>query len=292
MQWLARAAVVLALPLVVGALGSRLLSPQRRAGYRAAVALPALRHLPLLALVGALDFAALMAGVGLGWARLEPGAGLASPLWVAALALALPFAGFVSVVGWEWGLRARLYAVWAEHGDGFAAAGASVVCGVALGLVQVLPGLAISDPGFVVCGLVGIAAREATALRLFRRAGVLLSGTYRMLAIGFDGLLIADRLAWGSAALETVAVDPRFYALRAAGPLAAALAAWILAARLDRRGSSPDFSPAFCCGAASAPVCCVALGRPARRTERYVCAGLGRDALQPRAAATPRDERW
>lgn len=234
-QWLARAAVVLALPLAVGALGSRWLSPQRRAGYRAAVALPALRHAPLLALVCALDLGALAAGVALGWARLEPGAGLASPVWVAALVVALPFAGFVSVVGWEWGLRARLYATWAESGDRFAAGATSVVAGVALALVQVAPGLAVVDPAFVAAGLVGLAAREATALRLFRRAGVLLSGTYRMLALGLDGLLVADRLAWGSAAFETAALDVRFHALRAAGPLAAALAAWIFAARLDRR---------------------------------------------------------
>lgn len=234
-QWLARALVVLGLPLVVGGLASRLLSPQRRAGYRAAVALPALRHLPLLGCLGALDFAALAAGVGLGWARFEPGAGLASPLWIAALAFALPFAGFVSVVGWEWGLRARLYAVWTERGDGFAAALASIVAGVALALVHVVPGLLVADPAFVAAGLVALAAREATALRLYQRAGVLLSGTYRMLAIGFDGLLVADRLAWGSAAFETVATDARFYALRAAGPVVAAFAAWILAARLDRR---------------------------------------------------------
>ncbi len=234
-QWLARALVVLGLPLVVGGVASRLLQPQRRAGYRAAVALPQLRHLPLLALVGALDFAALLAGVALGWARFEPGAGLASPLWITLLLLALPFAGFVSVVGWEWGLRARLYAVWAERGDGFAAGSTSVVAGVALSLVHVLPGLAVADPAFVAGGLVALAAREATALRLYRRAGVLLSGTYRMLAIGFDGLLVADRLAWGSAAFETVATDARFYALRAVGPVVAALAAWLFAARLDRR---------------------------------------------------------
>jgi len=32
-----------------------------------------------------------------------------------------------------------------------------------------------------------------------------------------------------------VATDARFYALRAVGPVVAALAAWLFAARLDRR---------------------------------------------------------
>lgn len=235
-QWLARATVVLVLPLVVGALGSYLIRPSKRARFPAAVALPTLRHLPLLAAVCAVDLGALFAGVGLGWAELGPGAGLTSPLRVAAVAVALPFAGLVSVIGWEWGLRARLYSAFvAGSGPGGAAAAVSIAAGVLLALVHVAPGLAVPDPAFALAGLVALAAREATALRLFRRAGVLLSGTYRMLAVGLDGLLVADRLAWGSAALESVALDARFYALRAAGPLAAAALAWWLAARLDRR---------------------------------------------------------
>ena len=237
-QWLARAAVVFALPLAVGALGTRLLRPRSATRYRAAVALPALRHVPLLAIVCALELAALFVGLRLGWAKLEPGAGLASPLWISALVIALPFAAFVSVVGWEWGLRARLYSVWAERLGPGAAGVASVAAGVALALVHVAPGLAVADRGFLAAGLVTLAAREATALRLFRRAGVLLSGTYRALAVGLDGLLIADRLAWGSAALETIAVDPRFYLVRAAGPVAAAIATWLFAARLDRRAAA------------------------------------------------------
>jgi hypothetical protein len=72
-------------------------------------------------------------------------------------------------------------------------------------------------------------------VRLYRRAGVLLSGAFRGLATFGEAFLLAD---WHSPWLPVaswVAGDPGFYLLRPAGPALAALAAWGWLARLDRR---------------------------------------------------------
>jgi len=228
-------ALLLFVPLTAGALGSLLVHPRRRRlRFPAEVRVPSLHHLPLVAALVALDVGAIALGERLGWCEVIVPESARDALRAAAIFLGLPIAFFVAVHGWEWGLRARLYGPWSRRGTPRMAAVATVLAGIALALPTLVPGFRPQPRAYLAAALVTALAREATALRLFRRSGVLLSGAYRGFLLGFEALVLADLAAAGSAAAFYRADDPRFYPLRAALPLGAWLVATLWCRRLDR----------------------------------------------------------
>jgi hypothetical protein len=231
-----RAGLLVLLPLAVGALGTLLVRPPARPRPAAAeVPIPAVRHLPLLLALLLADLLPVALGWLTGHVTIAVRAPVVTPFGLLALIAGAAVLPFVATVGWEWGLRARLYAPWAEAGRTRLAFAASVVCGTLLSLPAIAPGFRSPERDFVVAALVSAALREAIAVRLYRRAGVLLSGAFRGLATFGEAFLLAD---WHSPWLPVaswVAGDAGFYALRPAGPALAALAAWGWLARLDRR---------------------------------------------------------
>ncbi len=228
-------ALLVFLPLTVGAFGSLLVRPRRRLRLQAEVRVPAPDHLPLIAALLAVDFGAIALGHLLGWSSLVVAESARSVLRGAAILVGLPIALFVGVHGWEWGLRARLFAPWARRGAPRFAAVASVVAGTVLTLPGALPGFRPAAGAYVVAALVAAVAREATALRLFRRSGVLLSGAYRGFLLGFEALVLADALSGWSAAARYASSETRFYVLRAGAPVLGLLVASLWCRRLDRR---------------------------------------------------------
>jgi len=228
-------ALLLFVPLTAGALGSLLVHPRRRRlRFPADVRVPALHHLPLVGVLVALDLGAIALGDRLGWCAVALPASSRDVLRAATIFLGLPVAFFVAVHGWEWGLRARLYGPWSRRGSAATAAVASVLAGVALALPSIAPGFAAVPKAYLAAALATALAREATALRLFRRSGVLLSGSYRGFLLGFEALVLADAAGAGSAAALYRADDPRFYLLRAALPLLGWLVVTLWCGRLDR----------------------------------------------------------
>lgn len=227
--------LLVVLPLTVGAMGSLIVRPRRRLRLQPEVRIPAPEHLPLVAALLAIDLGAVAVGHLLGWSSLSVPDSSWRLLRLAMILFALPVALFVGVHGWEWGLRARLFAPWARRGAPRLAAVASVVAGAALALPGIAPGFRPAAGSYLVAAL-GIAlAREATALRLFRRSGVLLSGAYRGLLLGLEALVLADALSGWSALARYASDQPRFYALRAAAPVLGLVVASLWCRRLDRR---------------------------------------------------------
>jgi hypothetical protein len=231
----ARAALLLALPLAVGAAGTLLVERRRRRPFPAEVAVPSLKYLPFVLVLLALDIAPVAFGAMAGQFAFVEGAATLSGLRAVAILFGLPAVIFVWTVGWEWGLRARLYAPWADAGRPRRAFALSVIAGTALSLPALAPGFAAPERNFVLAGLVAAAVREAIAVRLFRRAGMLLSGTFRGLAAGFEALVAADRMSYWAPIAGYFAVVPEAQWLRLAGPLAAAVLAWGVLGALDRR---------------------------------------------------------
>jgi len=227
--------LLLLVPLTAGAFGSLLVHPRRRRlRFPAEVRVPALHHLPLVAVLVALDLGAIALGDRLGWCAVTVPESSRDVLRAATIFLGLPVAFFVAVHGWEWGLRARLYGPWSRRGSAGMAVVASVGAGVALALPTLLPGFGPAPRAYLAAALATAAAREATALRLFRRSGVLLSGAYRGFLLGFEALVLADAAGAASAAGFYRSEDPRFYLLRAALPLAGWIVAMLWCGRLDR----------------------------------------------------------
>lgn len=226
--------LLLGLPLVVGALGQLAAPARRQLPHPAEVRVPALRHLPLIGVLVALDLAPLGVAAQLGWASFTYGDRPLSAAHVAIVLLGLPVIGFVSTVGWEWGLRARLAGAWIDAGRRRRALLSSVVAGTALSLPVLAPGFAFPERDFLLAGLAAAALRESISVRLYRRAGVLLSGAWRGLVVWIEALLVADWLAIWLPAASYSAATTGFYALRVAGPAAAAAVAWLWLGRLDR----------------------------------------------------------
>lgn len=238
-----RWALLVLLPLTVGALGSLLVQPPERRRLRAEVPVPGLRHLPMVGALVLLDLGAVLIGHALGWIQAPGGLPAFSPLRFAALAVGMPIVLFVGVHGWEWGLRARLYAPWARAGGAELAVIASLVAGAALALPALAPGLRVDDRGYLASVLAAALAREAIALRLFRRAGVLLSGSYRGLLLGLDALLVADGRSLWTPLVPYVVGDPRFEPLRGLVPWLGLLVAALWCARLDRQDAEARHHP-------------------------------------------------
>ena len=240
---LLRAALLVVLPLTVGALGSLLVRPAARARPTpAGVPVPAVRHLPILVVLLLVDLSPVLAGWWAGAVTVARDAP-AVPARLLALAAGVVVLPFVATVGWEWGLRARLYGPWAEGGRPRLAFAASVGCGTLLALPALAPGLRFPAAELAAAALVAVALREAIAVRLFRRAGVLLSGAFRgFAAIGEVFLLSESHSPWLPLASWAPA-DPGFYVVRPLGPALAALVAWVWLARLDRRDAAARLSP-------------------------------------------------
>ena len=239
----ARVALLFLLPLAVGALATLRVRPARRRSFPAEVAVPSLRYLPFVLVLLAVDAAPVALGAATGAFTLAAGAPALSAARAVAILLALAAIGFVWTVGWEWGLRARLYGPWAAAGRPRRAFVASVVAGTALSLPAIAPGFAIAEPDYFLAALAAAALREAIAVRLYRRAGILLSGAFRGLAAGFEALVAADRLSFWRPAALYAATAPAFELLRPAGPAAAALLAWAVLAWLDRRDARRRLAP-------------------------------------------------
>lgn len=240
---LLRAVLLIVLPLTVGALGSLLVpAPARARPTPAGVPVPAARHLPILALLLLVDLLPVLIGWWAGGVTVARDAP-AVPARLLALAAGVVVLPFVATVGWEWGLRARLYGPWAETGRAGLAFAASVGCGTLLALPAIAPGFRVAAPELAAAALVSVALREAIAVRLYRRAGVLLSGAFRgFAALGEVFLLSESRSPWLPLA-SWVATDAGFYALRPLGPALAALVAWTWLARLDRLDAQARMRP-------------------------------------------------
>ena len=241
---LLRAGLLVLLPLTVGALGTLLVRPPARPRAAAAeVPVPTLRHLPLLLALLLADLLPVALGWLTGGVTIAVRAPIMTPSGLLVLIAGAAVLPFVATVGWEWGLRARLYAPWAEAGRARRAFVVAVACGTLLSMPALGPGLRAAERGFVAAALVSVALREAIAVRLYRRAGVLLSGAFRGLATFGEVFLFCDARALWLPVASWTAQDPGFDLLRPAGPAAAALVAWIWLARLDRRDAAARLRP-------------------------------------------------
>lgn len=158
-----------------------------------------------------------------------------------AVAWSLPLTIVLGVFGWEWGLRRTLFASWSARFGAAAAWAATLLCGVALALPSLLPGLVVSDRDFVLAGLVVATCREAALTLLYRHGGLGLAGAARGLLVCLDAVVINDVVSPFFPAANYVAGDPRFYALRAS---AAVLALAIVALGCRHARGPAALSPA------------------------------------------------
>jgi hypothetical protein len=240
---LVRWSLLLLLPMAVGALATLFEPPPRSPRYPAAVPMPMPRHLPLVLALLACDLAGVALVLGLGWAAAAPGDPLLARWWPLTVFVGVPAVIGAMTLGWEWGLRQRLYGALAAIGRPRGGALLSIVAGTVLALPVVAPGFTAPPLETVLLLSAMAALREATALRLFRRAGILLSGAYRGAAAALDALLIADTATLWLPALtfEPTAEGARW--LRAAGPLAALVLARLWTSHLDRRDRERRLRP-------------------------------------------------
>lgn len=142
-----------------------------------------------------------------------------APVW--AVAWRLPLAILLGAWGWEWGLRRTLFASWSLQFGSAAAWAATLLCGLALALPALAPGLVVSDRDFVMAGLAVTLCREAALTLLYRHGGLGLAGAARGLLMCLDAVAINDVVSPYFPAANYVVGDPRFYALRAGAALAA-----------------------------------------------------------------------
>ena len=181
------------------------------------------------------DYGAIGAGYLAGWTTFTGGERL-EVLKILALAVAVPVSIGAATLGWEWGLRARLWASRATR-DPRGAAVASVVCGAALAVPAILPGFAIPDRDYALAALATAVLREGTSLAFFRAGGLLVAGAYRGTLFALEQFALGDRFGFPFPLALSVASDPRFYPLRAAGP-AVALALVVALARRRTRSEA------------------------------------------------------
>ena len=126
----------------------------------------------------------------------------ALPLWIA-----------FGVFGWERALRSGVFAGFRDRLGTPAAFAVSGLAGISLGLPVILPGG--HNAGFVLSGLVALAAREAACTLLFVEGGLLAAGFYRGVSIFVQAFVIDDRYALHSPAFQVVSDAPSFYLARA-----------------------------------------------------------------------------
>ncbi|MBP9147079.1 MAG: hypothetical protein KBF21_18745 [Thermoanaerobaculia bacterium] len=204
---------------------------------------PGLRWSRLLLWIGvaiAVDLAPIGIAYQLGWLTLTYGDQQLAATRAATALWALPLLVLLAVRFYERTLRGRLYQEALESWGAPAAWTLSLLCGTALALPAIAPGLSISEPAFVAAALVTALAREIGSTVLYRASGLLAAGIFRGTLLFVDFYLIADWLAPVFPSANYVTSGDVFYLLRAASPLVAAL---LLVRFLPARGAQAPGLP-------------------------------------------------
>ena len=195
------------------------------AAERAAPA-PGPRWTKLLLWIGvaiAVDLAPIGIAYQLGWLTLTYGDQQLAATRATTVLWALPLLILLATRFYERTLRGRLFAEALESWGAPAAWTLSLLCGTALALPAIAPGLSLSAPAFVAAALVTALAREIGSTVLYRASGLLAAGLFRGTLLFVDFYLIADWLAPVFPSANYVTSGDAFYLLRAASPLVAAL---------------------------------------------------------------------
>ncbi len=229
LRWLA----LLGLPLLVGLAGVLVVPRPRSPGPPGAP-----RSALLAAALVLLDLAPIGAGFLLHQVTFTYGDQTLAAGRLVAIAVGLPLVVAVTIAGWERGLRERLYGGALAAGSPLWGAVASVVAGVALSLVVFVPGFEAMDRAFAAAAGGTAILREATAVRLWRSGGRAVSGLYRGLLAGVEGLLLADWASFWFPVGNFVSSDEGFAWLRVAGPAAALACALVATRRSSARGTA------------------------------------------------------
>lgn len=233
--WPARLALLFALPFAASVAASLLL-PREPVHQGASVkVLGTARFLPIVAVAIALDLGAIGAGYALGFVTLTYGDQALQAHKLLAVPLALPFTLAASTLGTEWALRARLFDAPRLAGQPGEGALLSIAAGAALALPALAPGFEISDGAFFACGVAVALLREATALALYRGGGLFVAGAWRGTLVAVEAFGLGDWNAFYFPLANYVTSDPRFYWIRAAGPLVAFAFVLVFARRRAQR---------------------------------------------------------
>jgi hypothetical protein len=229
-----RTAIVWALPTALF-LAARLTIGRRpmRSGLRSTPAL-----LPWVGAALALDLAPIGAGYALDWITLTYGDQALAASRTTTVLWALPLLVLVSIRFREATLRGALF-------DGFSAERATgaawivaAACGALLALPLVAPGGRPLETPYVAAVVVAALARELVAIALYRAAGLLAAGLYIGVHAYVEGYAIGDWISPLFPSANYVTSTDAFYALRAAGPLAAAALVVFGLRRRDRPGAA------------------------------------------------------
>lgn len=223
--------VLLGLPILVGLLGVALVPGPRLAS------LSFDRRLAILAgALVALDLLPIGAGFLLHEVTFTYGDQTLAAARILAVMIGLPALVVVTIVGWERGLRERLCGGATAVGASGRGAILSIGAGVALSVVAFAPGFEPMDRSFAAAACGTALLREATAVRLWRAGGRALSGLYRGVLAGIEGLVIADWASFWFPSANFVSSDPLFAWLRLSGPVLGLGCAWYF----TRRFGAPE----------------------------------------------------
>lgn len=176
-----------------------------------------------IAVAIAVDLAPIGIGYQLGWLTFTYGDQQLAAHRATTALWALPLLVLVSIRFYERTLRGQLFRVASESWGAPAAWSLTLLCGTALALPTVAPGLSFSGPSFVVAALVVALSREVGSTVLYRASGLVAAGLYRGTLAFVDFYLISDWLAPVFPSVNYVTSTESFYLLRAAAPLVAAL---------------------------------------------------------------------
>jgi hypothetical protein len=171
----------------------------------------------------AVDLAPIGIAYQLGWLTLTYGDQQLAATRATTVLWALPLLILLATRFYERTLRGRLFEEARESWGAPAAWTLSLLCGTALALPAIAPGLSLSAPAFVAAALVTALAREIGSTVLYRASGLLAAGVFRGTLLFVDFYLIADWLAPVFPSANYVTSGDAFYLLRAASPLVAAL---------------------------------------------------------------------
>ena len=171
----------------------------------------------------AVDLAPIGIAYQLGWLTLTYGDQQLAATRATTALWALPLLILLATRFYERTLRGRLFQEALASWGAPAAWTLSLLCGTALALPAIAPGLSLSAPAFVAAALVTALAREIGSTVLYRASGLLAAGIFRGTLLFVDFYLIADWLAPVFPSANYVTSGDTFYLLRAASPLVAAL---------------------------------------------------------------------
>lgn len=189
----------------------------------------------------AVDLAPIGIAYRLGWLTLTYGDQQLAATRATTAFWALPLLVILATRFYERTLRGRLFQEALESWGAPPAWTISLLCGTALALPAIAPGLSLSSPAFVAAALVTALAREIGSTVLYRASGLLAAGIFRGTLLFVDFYLIADWLAPVFPSANYVTSGDAFYLLRAASPLIAAL---LLVRFLPARVAPPPGAPA------------------------------------------------